>query len=613
MYEQEFEAFNEQPFSFETEEEAEMARRRRMPARRFIPRRGPNVRRQTFFRGPLTSQRFGPQFPKRIPFRPPVRPPVSPGLFTPAYPVPPAPFPVDPSGPPPPPPRDTRPFGSSGSGSAPTPAPPPMDDEPVSATFDSDTPQNPPDSTAAPDGVEGAPAAVEGPTTDSSSEPSAPAADPSEFYMEFESNAPSASSFVPTPVENPGGGRIKDKRPPDRTEVVTVRGVGQRRIPLHRLAANALRALIKAARADGLAKPLLRPVSGFRDPARQTQLWQQALARYRSPQEARKWIAPPGGSAHQSGRAIDFHLGGRNASNNVAQLRTLPAYRWLVANARRFGFYPYEREPWHWEYNPPVAAGRELEWNEAENYEWTTELGASPSPACVETGKRAKALLERGRELNRRTFARRGQGLNNRIHAAMDVPGPRGAPVYAPLDGQVIFSGRKSGYGNIVILLHRQPPPTNAAGPGAVTTAFAHLDQRLVNVGACVTAGQAIGRLGNSAEDDRGNRGSVRPGMGLHLHFSVHRVQGDRNRPRYRDRSGIAQSQVFPDRPPDQLGRLFGSRYEEDWTRQVRPDRWLAELGIRIAATTTSTQQARSVHAPAQAQRSAPEFDSQLA
>jgi LAS superfamily LD-carboxypeptidase LdcB len=40
-------------------------------------------------------------------------------------------------------------------------------------------------------------------------------------------------------------------------------------------------------------------------------------------------------------------------------MRDTPAYRWLVAHAERFGFYPYDLEPWHWEYNPPheVSAG----------------------------------------------------------------------------------------------------------------------------------------------------------------------------------------------------------------------------------------------------------------
>ena len=326
----EFEAFDEQPFFFETEEEDESWGRGRMPSRRFVPGRRSGGRNQTYFRRPVTGRRFDPRFPVRFPFRP-VRP-VWPGLFTPTYLLPPEPYSLDPP----------------------------------------DALQDPPDSTGPPDAVEGAPPGVESAGPEGSSAPSDSADNSSEFSLEFESNAPSSSSsttFVPAPVENPGGGRIKNKQPPDRTEVVSVRGVGQRQIPLHRLAATGLQALINAARADGLAEPLLRPVSGFRDPARQVQLWQHALAKYGSSQEARKWVAPPGGSAHQSGRAIDFYLGGRNASNNVAQLRTLPAYRWLVTNARRFGFYPYEREPWHWEYNPPVAANRGREGNKGAGIE----------------------------------------------------------------------------------------------------------------------------------------------------------------------------------------------------------------------------------------------------
>jgi LAS superfamily LD-carboxypeptidase LdcB len=147
--------------------------------------------------------------------------------------------------------------------------------------------------------------------------------------------------------------------------VIEVKGVGGRRVHLHQLAAQAWRALVEAARSDGIARPLLLPTSGFRDPGRQRRLWEDAVRRYGSPKEARKWVAPPGTSAHQSGRAIDFHLGGANDSRNVANLRRLPAYRWLVENAVCFGFYPYEREPWHWEYNPPRTPSREFEMAEA--------------------------------------------------------------------------------------------------------------------------------------------------------------------------------------------------------------------------------------------------------
>ena len=166
--------------------------------------------------------------------------------------------------------------------------------------------------------------------------------------------APPAGPFRPVPVESPGGARIRDKRDPAPADVVNVRGVNGD-VPLHRLAAQAWAAMVGAARAQGIASPLLLPVSGYRSSARQKVLWERALARYHSAEEANKWVARPGGSAHQSGRAIDLYLGLRNDSANVANLRQTAAYKWLVANARRFGFYPYEREPWHWEYNPPAA------------------------------------------------------------------------------------------------------------------------------------------------------------------------------------------------------------------------------------------------------------------
>jgi zinc D-Ala-D-Ala carboxypeptidase len=58
-------------------------------------------------------------------------------------------------------------------------------------------------------------------------------------------------------------------------------------------------------------------------------------------------------SPHFTGRALDLFVGGSPVetkdSNRAIQVNT-PAYRWLVANAERFGFRPYFYEPWHWEY-----------------------------------------------------------------------------------------------------------------------------------------------------------------------------------------------------------------------------------------------------------------------
>jgi len=153
-------------------------------------------------------------------------------------------------------------------------------------------------------------------------------------------------AFIPVAVENPGGQRIQDKSPPKPEDVVTIQGIG-RNYPIHRLAANAWIAMAAAARRSGLPEPLLRLTSGYRSPEHQQKLWDAALKRYGSREEARKWVAPPGGSAHQSGRTVDMYLGGKNSSANVNNLRNTPAYKWLVENAQRFGFYPYTREPWH--------------------------------------------------------------------------------------------------------------------------------------------------------------------------------------------------------------------------------------------------------------------------
>jgi hypothetical protein len=69
-------------------------------------------------------------------------------------------------------------------------------------------------------------------------------------------------------------------------------------------------------------------------------------------------------SSHRTGTAIDVHVGhaegfGPDSSddgNRRAMVRTL-AYRWLVTNAARFGFFNYVFEPWHWEWAGTAAAG----------------------------------------------------------------------------------------------------------------------------------------------------------------------------------------------------------------------------------------------------------------
>jgi D-alanyl-D-alanine carboxypeptidase len=62
-------------------------------------------------------------------------------------------------------------------------------------------------------------------------------------------------------------------------------------------------------------------------------------------------------SPHRTGRALDIYVGeapgygpDSTADPNRLVMSRSPAYRWLVANAHRYGFVPYAFEPWHWEW-----------------------------------------------------------------------------------------------------------------------------------------------------------------------------------------------------------------------------------------------------------------------
>lgn len=54
-------------------------------------------------------------------------------------------------------------------------------------------------------------------------------------------------------------------------------------------------------------------------------------------------VARPGYSMHEKGLAIDF-----TADGDLIRSQSNPAFRWLAANAARFGFYNLPSEPWHW-------------------------------------------------------------------------------------------------------------------------------------------------------------------------------------------------------------------------------------------------------------------------
>lgn len=71
------------------------------------------------------------------------------------------------------------------------------------------------------------------------------------------------------------------------------------------VAAQGLSRIYELAKARGID---VRVNSSYRSVEEQTRLWREALSKYGSAEEARRWVAPPGRSRHNSGGAIDMNL-----------------------------------------------------------------------------------------------------------------------------------------------------------------------------------------------------------------------------------------------------------------------------------------------------------------
>jgi murein DD-endopeptidase MepM/ murein hydrolase activator NlpD len=87
-----------------------------------------------------------------------------------------------------------------------------------------------------------------------------------------------------------------------------------------------------------------------------------------------------------------------------------------------------------------------------------------------------------------------------RMHNGIDFPAPRGTPVFAAHDGEVIHSGHfNTGYGITVLIRD-----------GNFITVYSHLSDTLLTKGRRVKAGDPIGEVGAT-----GNA------TGNHLHFET--------------------------------------------------------------------------------------------
>ncbi len=119
------------------------------------------------------------------------------------------------------------------------------------------------------------------------------------------------------------------------TELVEVSGGWSGRPLLLAPAADAWEQMRRAAAADGID---LRVVDAYRSWESQDRAYQAHLAGVK-----RANVLPPGRSEHGNGLAVDV-------TNGHIVGRSDPEWRWLDANAWRFGWYPISNESWHWEF-----------------------------------------------------------------------------------------------------------------------------------------------------------------------------------------------------------------------------------------------------------------------
>lgn len=108
-------------------------------------------------------------------------------------------------------------------------------------------------------------------------------------------------------------------------------------------------------------------------------------------------------------------------------------------------------------------------------------------------------------------FGYRNDPFTNRLtfHGGVDIAAVENAPVFSAANGEVVFAGRKGGYGNLVIIKHKL----------GYETLYGHLNSILVQSGAKINKGELIAKVGSTGKS-----------TGFHLHFEVRRFS-KRQRP----------------------------------------------------------------------------------
>jgi zinc D-Ala-D-Ala carboxypeptidase len=126
---------------------------------------------------------------------------------------------------------------------------------------------------------------------------------------------------------------------------------------LRTTAARKFRSMLAAARTAGVN---ITTISAFRSVTEQERLFFEVGARRaQQPSKRAEVSAPPKHSEHHTGYAVDLGDAGVASANLNTNFENTPAYKWLTANAARYGFelsFPKDNrqgvsyEPWHWRF-----------------------------------------------------------------------------------------------------------------------------------------------------------------------------------------------------------------------------------------------------------------------
>jgi murein DD-endopeptidase MepM/ murein hydrolase activator NlpD len=86
------------------------------------------------------------------------------------------------------------------------------------------------------------------------------------------------------------------------------------------------------------------------------------------------------------------------------------------------------------------------------------------------------------------------------FHSGQDIAAPKGTAVTACADGTITFAGWMHGYGDVVIIAHKD----------GVSTRYGHLSRILVSAGQTISGGEEISEVGSTGR-----------ATGPYLHFEV--------------------------------------------------------------------------------------------